>query len=307
VILHVILTTALSASAATHADSVRSVAKQATPRPDSTVLALPAPTISAPTLPAPSIAPPQPLARIAPRHAGEALSTSTQTIQAVQQSGSPKGASLLAMLTPADASAVTRSAGNAPTNASGSAGAATAPSAPVLTADGRIVTGTKSTVTFEPLHAVPIPPSGLRLSAPAAADSIVVYKRERTLTLFFRGVPVRSYFVALGGKPVGDKERIGDQRTPEGLFYIDAHNPASKYHLALHISYPDAAHRARAEKLGVEPGNDIMIHGLPDKYSSVGKEHRLDDWTNGCVALTNSEIEEIWHAVPDGTPVQIKP
>ena len=173
--------------------------------------------------------------------------------------------------------------------------------------DARTVVSVKSSERFEPLYAVPLPASGARLGAPAAADSIVVYKRERTLILFNRGVPVRSYFVALGSKPVGDKQRAGDQRTPEGLFYINAHNPASKFHLALRISYPDDAHRTRAEALGVDPGGDIMIHGLPKEYSAAGKDHRQNDWTNGCVALSNQEIEEIWHAVPDGTPVQIKP
>ena len=173
--------------------------------------------------------------------------------------------------------------------------------------DPRTVVSVRSSERFEPLYAVPLPSARIKLGAPAAADSIVVYKRERTLVLFNRGVPVRTYFVALGSKPVGDKERAGDQRTPEGVFYINAHNPASKFHLALRISYPDDAHRARAAALGVDPGGDIMIHGLPKEYSEAGTNHLQNDWTNGCVALSNHEIEEIWRAVPDGTPVQIKP
>jgi lipoprotein-anchoring transpeptidase ErfK/SrfK len=197
-----------------------------------------------------------------------------------------------------DASAVTRAALLV---------APSAAAAPEMTADGRMITSKRTTIIVEPMHAVPIPAAGIRVSAPALADSIVVYKRERTLTLYYRGVPLRSYFVALGSKPVGDKISAGDKRTPEGLFHIDYHNPASKYHLALHISYPDAEHRARSQALGFEPGGDIMIHGLPKESSDVGKDHRIDDWTNGCVALTNQEIEEIWRAVPDGTPVQIKP
>ena len=173
--------------------------------------------------------------------------------------------------------------------------------------DPRTVVSVKSSERFEPLYAVPIPSAGIRLGPPAAADSIVVYKRERTLVLFNRGVPIRTYFISLGSKPVGDKERAGDQKTPEGLFHINAHNPASKFHLALRISYPSDAHRARAAALGVDPGGDIMIHGLPKEFSEAGKKHLQNDWTNGCVALSNQEIEEIWHAVPDGTPVQIKP
>jgi hypothetical protein len=173
--------------------------------------------------------------------------------------------------------------------------------------DARTVVSIRSSERIEPLYSVPLPSSRIRIGAPSIADSIVVYKRERTLTLFYRGVPVKSYFVALGSNPVGDKQRAGDQRTPEGLFHINAHNPASKYHLALRISYPDEKHRARAAALGVDPGGDIMIHGLPPEYSEAGKDHIANDWTNGCVALSNSEIEEVWRAVPDGTPVQIKP
>lgn len=139
------------------------------------------------------------------------------------------------------------------------------------------------------------------------ADSIVVEKKARRLTLYADGRPMRTYLVALGLNPVGDKVRSGDNRTPEGLFYIDRRNPESRYHLALHISYPGPMHRARAEKLGVEPGGDIMIHGLPNGMGAAGATHRVADWTNGCVALTDQEIEEIWSVVPIGTPVEIKP
>jgi murein L,D-transpeptidase YafK len=139
------------------------------------------------------------------------------------------------------------------------------------------------------------------------ADSIVVEKQRRTLTLFQAGFPVRSYAIALGKEPQGDKIRRGDGRTPEGLFYIDSRNPDSKYHRALHISYPDAAHMKRAIELGVAVGGDVMIHGLPKGYESFGAKHREWDWTEGCVAVTNEEIEEIWRAIPDGTPIQIKP
>jgi len=139
------------------------------------------------------------------------------------------------------------------------------------------------------------------------ADSVVIEKRAHRLTLFHMGRPIRSYLVALGGNPVGDKLAAGDRRTPEGLFSIEARNPNSQYHLSLRISYPDAAHRQRAEALGVDPGGNIMIHGLPNGRGSVGAYHRTADWTNGCVALTDEEIEEIWSSVPIGTPVHIKP
>jgi len=139
------------------------------------------------------------------------------------------------------------------------------------------------------------------------ADSIVVEKGKRTLTLFAAGLPVRTYQIALGTQPTGDKVRIGDGRTPEGLFHIDYKNPQSKYHMALHISYPDSAHAQRASALGVSPGGDIMIHGLPPAYAKIGAAHAQYNWTEGCIAVTDREIEEIWSAVPKGAPIQIKP
>jgi murein L,D-transpeptidase YafK len=141
----------------------------------------------------------------------------------------------------------------------------------------------------------------------ALADSIVIEKKMRRLTLYHLGRPMRTYQVALGRQPVGDKMGAGDRRTPEGLFYIEDRNPNSRYHLSLRLSYPDAAHRARAEALGVSPGGDIMIHGLPNGQGRIGAAHRAYDWTNGCVALTDEEIEELWNTVPIGTPVEIKP
>jgi murein L,D-transpeptidase YafK len=139
------------------------------------------------------------------------------------------------------------------------------------------------------------------------ADSIVVEKAKRTLTLYSGGFPVRSYRVALGKEPTGDKVQRGDGRTPEGLFHVDFKNPQSKYHMALHISYPDAAHARRAAAMGVSPGGDIMVHGLPAAYAKVGAEQADYDWTEGCIAVTDQEIEEIWRAVPQGAPIEIKP
>ena len=139
------------------------------------------------------------------------------------------------------------------------------------------------------------------------ADSIVVEKSQHRLSLYHRGLLLRSYLVALGQQPKGDKVHKGDNRTPEGIFRIQARNPQSRYHRALKISYPDAAHIARARALGVQPGGDIMIHGLPARQAWVGAAHRDFDWTEGCIAVTNKEIEEIWSVVPVGTPIQIKP
>jgi murein L,D-transpeptidase YafK len=141
----------------------------------------------------------------------------------------------------------------------------------------------------------------------ALADSVVVEKKAHRLTLYHLGRALKSYRVALGGQPVGDKVSAGDRRTPEGMFAVVGRNDNSDFHLALRLSYPDERHQAIADSLGVSPGGDIMIHGLPKGRSGVGARHRVADWTNGCVALTNEEIEELWRAVPVGTPVEIRP
>jgi murein L,D-transpeptidase YafK len=139
------------------------------------------------------------------------------------------------------------------------------------------------------------------------ADRIVIIKSKRTLTLYSGSKELKSYRVALGGAPVGPKTRQGDHRTPEGVYRIDAKNSKSQYHRALHVSYPNPQDRAQAAKLRVNPGGDIMIHGLPPAYAYLGPLHRQYDWTEGCIAVTNSEIEEIWKLVPVGTEVEIRP
>jgi murein L,D-transpeptidase YafK len=157
-----------------------------------------------------------------------------------------------------------------------------------------------------PASVAPAPRAATRAKN-VLADSLVLDKSDRQLTLFYRGEMVRIYDVALGKNPVGDKERRGDGRTPEGLYYIEGRNPQSKYHLALRISYPDASHRSNASRRGWSAGGDIMIHGLPKAFATVGALHRQQDWTEGCVAVTNEEIEEIWRAVPNGARILIKP
>jgi murein L,D-transpeptidase YafK len=127
------------------------------------------------------------------------------------------------------------------------------------------------------------------------------------MTLFAGGERIGTYLVAIGKQAAGAKVQAGDLRTPEGLYYINSRNPNSRFHRALRVSYPNAADVARARSLGVDTGGDIMIHGLPNGQGAVGRLHRNYDWTNGCVAVTNEEIEEIWNAVPVGTPIRIKP
>ena len=138
------------------------------------------------------------------------------------------------------------------------------------------------------------------------ADSIVIEKKAHRLTLYHLGRPLRQFRVALGAEPEKDKQSAGDRRTPTGLFSIESKNSNSEFHLALRIAYPDSAHRARAAALGVSPGGDIEIHGLLNGRGKTGAFHRTVDWTNGCIALTDEEIEEIWSAVSVGIPVEIK-
>jgi murein L,D-transpeptidase YafK len=139
------------------------------------------------------------------------------------------------------------------------------------------------------------------------ADRIVVEKSAHTMTLLRQGKVLKTYTVALSTVPVGAKEHTGDHKVPEGLYTIDRKNPHSQFHLALHISYPNAADSERARKLGLAPGGDIEIHGLSEAYSWIGGVHRAVDWTDGCVAVTNAEIEEIYPLVPVGTPLEIRP
>jgi murein L,D-transpeptidase YafK len=144
-------------------------------------------------------------------------------------------------------------------------------------------------------------------AATVTADRVVVAKADRTLTLY-RGTQVlRTYRIALGRNPVGPKEQEGDGRTPEGVYVIDGRNPQSAFHRSLHVSYPNADDRRRATRRRVRPGGAIMIHGLPNGLGALGAAHVLRDWTEGCIAVTDAEIEEIWRMVPNGTRVEIRP
>jgi murein L,D-transpeptidase YafK len=142
---------------------------------------------------------------------------------------------------------------------------------------------------------------------PAGVDWVIVEKSARKLTLLAKGEPIRSYAVALGANPLGPKERQGDERTPEGVYFIDARNPNSAYHRSLRISYPNREDRRRAAVAGVRPGGDIMIHGIPNGRSRMSPFHQRLDWTEGCIAVTDAEIEEIWRLVKLGTVVEIRP
>jgi murein L,D-transpeptidase YafK len=144
-------------------------------------------------------------------------------------------------------------------------------------------------------------------SSSTNVDRVVVYKRERKLALLSQEKELRSYKIALGGEPIGPKLRQGDHRTPEGVYMLDSRNPNSHFYKAFHISYPNSKDIAAARKLGVSTGGDIMLHGLPKDYAWVGRAHTLHDWTDGCIAVTNEEMDEIWKLVRVGTPIEIKP
>lgn len=140
------------------------------------------------------------------------------------------------------------------------------------------------------------------------ADRVLLLKSQRRLLLIADGRAFREYQVSLGFEPVGDKLREGDGRTPEGHYILDWKNSDSEYYRSIHISYPNTADRAQARATGIEdPGDNIMIHGLGPEMAFLGKTHRAADWTNGCIAVTNKEIDEIWRLVPTGTPIEIRP
>ncbi len=142
---------------------------------------------------------------------------------------------------------------------------------------------------------------------PLHADHVVVLKKERTLQLLSLGSVIKTYKVALGGDPVGPKTQQGDHKTPEGLYILDSRNAHSQFYKSIHISYPSPRDGSAAHARRVSPGGDVFVHGLPNGYGWVGASHRLKDWTDGCIAVTNTEIDEIWAAVADGTPIEIRP
>lgn len=139
------------------------------------------------------------------------------------------------------------------------------------------------------------------------ADRVIVFKKERTLQLMNAGKVIKTFKVALGGDPLGPKTRQGDHKTPEGTYILDSRNLHSQFYKSIHISYPSAQDRSAARKNGVSPGGDVFIHGLPNGYGWIGARHRLKDWTDGCIAVTDQEMDEIWRAVPNGTPIEIHP
>jgi murein L,D-transpeptidase YafK len=155
--------------------------------------------------------------------------------------------------------------------------------------------------------AVPALQGSARANDFPIADKVVVEKGARKLHLLKGGVAFRSFDIALGIRPVGDKEREGDFKTPEGSYLLDARNPDSEYFLAIHVSYPDSRDRAEARRKGVDPGGAIMIHGQPNDPTRSEAYYRTQDWTNGCIAVSNSDMIDIWLMTAENTPIEIRP
>ncbi|MDX1517375.1 MAG: L,D-transpeptidase family protein [Woeseiaceae bacterium] len=139
------------------------------------------------------------------------------------------------------------------------------------------------------------------------ADLVIVEKSKRKLHLVRDGETFRTFRIALGIRPVGDKTQEGDFRTPEGRYILDSRNPNSEYFLSIHVSYPNQADRLEANRRGVDPGGAIMIHGQPNEPSQSETYYRTQDWTNGCIAVSNSDMIDIWLMTGENTPIEIRP
>jgi len=152
-------------------------------------------------------------------------------------------------------------------------------------------------------------PAPIKLASlvPVKIDTILVEKQKHLMTVFYKNKPLKSYRIALGFSPNGHKLHEGDGRTPEGVYYIQAKNPFSKFHLSLKLSYPSPQDQQKANLQGIKPGGNIMIHGLAQHMKDKGKWHAMRDWTLGCIAVTNEEIEEIFQHAQVGTKVEIIP
>ncbi|WP_372829335.1 murein L,D-transpeptidase family protein [Psychrobacter maritimus] len=136
-------------------------------------------------------------------------------------------------------------------------------------------------------------------------DKVFVDKSARTLQLLSNNEIIKSYHIALGGNPVGHKQQQGDKRTPTGSYILDYKNEKSKFYRSIHVSYPNAADKARAKSRGVSPGGDIMIHGQKNGFGHLAAINQQRDWTDGCIAVTDNEMDEIMAAVEIGTPIEI--
>jgi murein L,D-transpeptidase YafK len=154
---------------------------------------------------------------------------------------------------------------------------------------------------------VPAPVQAAPTAEGRMIDKVLVLKSERRLQLISRGEPLKTYRISLGKQPKGAKEREGDKKTPEGLYWLDWRKVSDRYNLAMHISYPNISDAAKARRDGVSAGSMIMIHGTPiDEEYPEWYFHTLD-WTEGCIAMRNADMREVWNLVKDGTLIEIRP
>lgn len=144
-------------------------------------------------------------------------------------------------------------------------------------------------------------------AAQPSVEQLLVHKQERRLEVIRDGQVIRSYRIALGRQPVGHKQQAGDNRTPEGIYHINWRHRSPNYNLSLHLDYPNLRDRAEAWKRGLDPGGMIMIHGTPIDEEYPEWFFKGLDWTNGCIALDNADMQELWDLIADGTRVEIKP
>lgn len=146
-----------------------------------------------------------------------------------------------------------------------------------------------------------------KLSANSNVDFLLVQKSEHKMMAFANGKLLKTYTVSFGDAPIGHKEFEGDEKTPEGIYFINAKNDKSGYHKNLGISYPNDKDRAHAKAIGKPVGGDIKIHALKNGIGFINKFQRWLNWTNGCIAVTNSEVDELYASVKIGTKIEIKP
>ena len=147
----------------------------------------------------------------------------------------------------------------------------------------------------------------VKLDSSVEIDKVIAFKERRKMMLVKNGDTLKTYQISLGKNPAGPKEKEGDKKTPEGKYILDWRNPNSKYHLSIHISYPNNDDKRKAALNGVNPGGEIMIHGCPNGLGWNWKYYKVNDWTDGCIAVNNEEIEEIWNVVENGTEIEIFP
>jgi murein L,D-transpeptidase YafK len=154
---------------------------------------------------------------------------------------------------------------------------------------------------------VALMPATIQAAEFPVADKVIIEKAARKLYLLQNGKAFRTFKIALGIRPVGHKKKEGDFKTPEGTYLLDSRNQNSDFFLSIHVSYPNQVDRREANTIGVEPGGAIMIHGQPNEPTKSETYYRTQDWTNGCIAVSNSDMIDIWLMTGENTPIEIRP